>query len=72
MSRTFSVRANERSTRHAASGEAAVHGRRLTQLCEARGFSIRPVLDEDGREVNSYPDGVLTDYFDQVWGAATR
>ena len=52
--------------------EANAHGRNLSRHCRERGFSIRPVRDQDGREVNAYPDGVLMDYFDQVWGAAIR
>jgi hypothetical protein len=52
--------------------EVQAHGRNLADLCRKAGIQVRQVEDTRWGTVNSYPDGVLADYFDQVLGAADR
>ena len=43
--------------------QAAKHGRKLTRICEGLGAEIGAVTDPRFGRVNTYPEGVLADYF---------
>ncbi len=52
--------------------EATGFGKTVAAHCRKYGIEVREVDDDDFGRVNLYPDGVLADLFDQVYGAANR